>query len=163
MSRRSVRKFKDVPITKEILLKILEYGRWAPSGLNNQPWKIIGIVRKDILMELAKCTSSGHILKLAGAAFVIYLDKKRQYNYTKDVQGIGAFFENMLLGIHAEHLGGCWLGQILNKTEEVNKILKISSNDYELMGVIALGYPDPSELAQEGERKPINEIFEFFE
>ncbi len=162
-SRRSVRKFTDQPISKETLMKIVEYGRWAPSGLNNQPWKIIGVTRKDVLIELSNCTSSGHILREASAAFVIYLNKKLQYNYTKDVQGIGALFENILLGIHAEKLGGCWLGQILNKTEEVNNILNIKSSDFELMGVIALGYPDPSELKQEAERKPINEIFEFLE
>ena len=162
-SRRSVRKFLKKPISKEQLLKIVEYGRWAPSGLNNQPWKIIGVQIKEILLELAKCTTSDHILKEAAAALVIYLDKRLQYNYTKDVQGIGALFENLLLGIHAEQLGGCWLGQILNKSEEVNKILNINSNEYELMGVIAIGVPDPLELSQDGERKSIDEIFEFFE
>ena len=162
-SRRSVRKFLNQPISKELLLKIVEYGRWAPSGLNNQPWKIIGILKKELLLELANCTTSSHVLKEAAAALVIYLDKRLQYNYTKDIQGIGALFQNLLLGIHAENIGGCWLGEILNKTEKVNKILNISSNEYELMGVIAIGIPKPSELSQESKRKSIDEIFEFFE
>ncbi|MDD4183330.1 MAG: nitroreductase family protein, partial [Candidatus Omnitrophica bacterium] len=37
-SRRSVRKFKKTDISAETIGKILEAGKWAPSGLNNQPW-----------------------------------------------------------------------------------------------------------------------------
>jgi len=39
--RRSVRKFKKKTVSKQIVEKILEAGRWAPSGLNNQPWRFM--------------------------------------------------------------------------------------------------------------------------
>jgi nitroreductase len=161
-TRRSIRKFLDVEVDKSKIEKIIEYGRWAPSGLNNQPWKTICITQKDILAELAKCTSSGKVLLSSKVALAIYLDKKQQYNYVKDIQGIGAFIQNILLGVHAEQLGACWLGEILNKTDKVNEILKIDSSQFELMAVIAIGVPTQEELTQSSERKSIDEIFEFF-
>ena len=35
--RRSIRKYTDEPVSREDLTAILQAGRWAPSGLNNQP------------------------------------------------------------------------------------------------------------------------------
>ncbi|MDQ1253664.1 MAG: hypothetical protein QG646_2851, partial [Euryarchaeota archaeon] len=36
LTRRSVREFTDRQISKEEINTILNAGRWAPSGLNNQ-------------------------------------------------------------------------------------------------------------------------------
>ncbi|MBU4341978.1 MAG: nitroreductase family protein, partial [Candidatus Altiarchaeota archaeon] len=43
-NRRSVREFLDKEVDDSLIEKILEAGRWAPSGLNNQPWRFV-IVR----------------------------------------------------------------------------------------------------------------------
>jgi nitroreductase len=37
--RRAIRSFKSTPVPKKILEEVLEYGRWAPSGSNTQPWE----------------------------------------------------------------------------------------------------------------------------
>jgi len=37
-SRRSIRQFREVPVSDELLNQILESGLWSPSGMNNQPW-----------------------------------------------------------------------------------------------------------------------------
>ncbi len=42
-SRRSVRRYTDEPVTDEIIDKILEAARWAPTGENHQPWRLIVI------------------------------------------------------------------------------------------------------------------------
>lgn len=39
--RRSIRKFKDKVVPKEIIEKILELATKAPSGKNRQPWKFV--------------------------------------------------------------------------------------------------------------------------
>lgn len=39
--RRSIRKFKDKGVPKEIIEKILELATKAPSGKNRQPWKFV--------------------------------------------------------------------------------------------------------------------------
>ncbi len=43
--RRSIRRFKDIPVPKDDITKILEAGRWAPSATNSQPWHFV-VVKK---------------------------------------------------------------------------------------------------------------------
>ena len=57
-SRRSIRKFSDKPVPKEIIEQILDAGRVAPSAKNRQPWKYIvfGGKQKD---DLLNCMEKG--------------------------------------------------------------------------------------------------------
>jgi nitroreductase len=138
-SRRSVRKFKRVNIPAKIIKKILEAGRWAPSGLNNQPWRFMVLegTQKDIL---AKYTHYGYIIKGADKVILVFLDRKSSYNLEKDLMAIGACIQNMLLYIHSQKLGACWLGEILNKRKAVEDLLNITKH-LEFVAAIALGYP----------------------
>lgn len=55
-SRRSIRKYLDKDVPDELLEKILEAARWAPSGENAQPWRFIIIrdkKKREILGEIA--------------------------------------------------------------------------------------------------------------
>ena len=49
--RRSIRNYTDKNIPASVINQILEAGRWAPSGLNNQPWRFLVIKNKDILKK----------------------------------------------------------------------------------------------------------------
>ncbi|MFX1396289.1 MAG: nitroreductase [Promethearchaeota archaeon] len=164
MSRRSIRNFKEEEIDKNIAIKILECARWAPSGLNNQPWKVNVVVHPTIKRLLADCTKYGQIIENASINFVVFLDLNKSYNRVKDIQGIGAFMHNILLCSHALGLGSVWLGEILNKKEAVNEIFKLESKIYELMGVIALGIIDDSQKSgnKDRERQPIDAFTEFY-
>lgn len=42
-SRRSIRSFTDQPVADELVAKVIEAARWAPSGANSQPWEFIVI------------------------------------------------------------------------------------------------------------------------
>lgn len=53
-SRRSIRRFKDKPIPREILYSILDVARWAPSAHNAQPWRCIIIEDPLVKTELAR-------------------------------------------------------------------------------------------------------------
>ncbi len=153
--RRSIRRFKDKPVDDECVKKIIEMGTWAPSGMNNQPWKFVIIKDKELKDRVAQQTRFSRIIKEAPVCIAVFLDKDQSYNRVKDIQAIGACIQNMLLTIHAMGLGGVWLGEILNKREEVERILKVPPN-LELMAVIAFGYP--AESGGEGSRKPLSEV-----
>ncbi|MHA1301945.1 MAG: nitroreductase family protein, partial [Candidatus Helarchaeota archaeon] len=139
--RFSVRKFKSNSVSDDLLKEILDSARWAPSGLNNQPWKFIILKDPQIKDEVAAQTHYSQIIRNAPICIAVFYDKDEGYNYVKDVQAIGAAIQNMLLAISNLELGGVWLGEILNKRENVEKILNVPQA-YELMAVIALGYPD---------------------
>ena len=137
ISRRSVRKFTNEKITKETILKILECARWAPSGLNNQPWEFI-VIESENKNKLAECTKYGQIIRSAPVCIAVYYNKDRGYNRVKDIQGVSAAMQNILLSIHMLGLGGVCLGEILNQQSDVNKLLETPDN-IEFMGVIAFG------------------------
>lgn len=154
--RRSIRKYTDEPVSREDLTAILEAGRWAPSGLNNQPWRFMVINRDDPRHEkLAECTKYAHIVRKSAACVCVMLEKEAMYSEMKDHQGAGACVQNMLLAIHALGLGGVWLGQIINDQEASLGALGISPETYELQAVIALGHPDQNGSSK---RKELSEL-----
>lgn len=154
-TRRSIRRFTSEAIEDEQLNRIIEAGIRAPSGLNNQPWKLAIIKDHHKKMSLAPLTRYSPIVEGAPVLMVVFLDSSLSYDHTKDIQAIGAFIQNMLLAIHALDLGGVWLGEILKNKNEVSKLLNAPKH-LELMAVVALGHP-----AEEGvrkDRKPLEEV-----
>jgi nitroreductase len=143
-SRRSVREFTDEKIGDEAIEKILDAGRWAPSGLNNQPWRFKVLKGKE-KYALAECTKYGHIIKGAPVLIAVFLDENESYDRTKDIQAVGACIQNMLLSAHSQGVGAVWLGEILSQRIEAEKILQ-APESCELMAVLALGRPKKSKI-----------------
>ncbi len=164
--RKSVRSFIYKKITKEVILEIIEAGRWAPSGKNSQPWRVCIVIHPTVKRMLSELTKYGGIIEDAYVDLVIFLDLERAYERTKDLQAIGAFIQNILLGVHAqEELGAVWIGEILNRKEEVNQIFKLPLEKFELMGVVAIGMMDEArEKARKEprERRPVDEFIDWF-
>jgi len=46
-SRRTIRKYKQKEVSNELMEKIIESAKWAPSWLNQQPWEFILIKDKE--------------------------------------------------------------------------------------------------------------------
>lgn len=154
-TRRSVREFTRKDVSGQQIEKILEAGCWAPSGLNNQPWRFKVVKDAELREKLSKCTKYGGIILDAPVCIAVFLDNKESYDRTKDVQAVGACIQNMLLVIHSLGLGAVWLGEILNKRREVEELLEVS-NECELMAVVALG--EPKEKKRTSKRKNIREL-----
>ncbi|AKB21083.1 nitroreductase [Methanosarcina sp. WH1] len=155
LNRRSVREFTDKPISKDEINIILNAGRWAPSGLNNQPWRFIVVREKGTIMQLSECTHYTKVVVGAPLLIAVYLDTENSYSHTKDVQAIGAAIQNMLLACCELGLGAVWLGEILKQNEKVNSILECPSK-LELMAVLAIGEPVPKERTST--RKALSEL-----
>jgi nitroreductase len=97
LNRRSVREFTDNPVSKEDINIILNSGHWAPSGLNNQPWRFIVIRDQETIQKLSECTHYSGIVAGASLLIATFLDNETSYNRTKDLEAIGAAVQNMLL------------------------------------------------------------------
>ena len=52
-SRKSIRRFKQTPVSDENIKKIVDAGRWAPSANNTQPWSFIVIKDRSVLKNMA--------------------------------------------------------------------------------------------------------------
>jgi len=155
-SRRSVREFQDRPIEDDLIANILDAGRWAPSGLNNQPWHFVVVRDREIAGTLAGCTRYNSIVHSAPLLIAVFLDMDVMYDHTKDVQACGAAIQNMLLAAHGMGLGAVWLGEILNQKDEVRDILD-APGSLELMAVVAIGYPATGS-SRSSERREISGI-----
>lgn len=157
-SRRSIRKFGESPVSEDQLEKILEAGRWAPSGLNNQPWRF-AVIRDDGLRDkFSRLTHYSGIIKSSQLLITVFLDNSVSYDRTKDVQAAGACIQNMLLEAHSLGLGGVWLGEIIRSKEQIREMLGLKK-DLELMAVIALG--SPAESPKDGKRKELRDLIVF--
>jgi len=153
--RRSIRNFTEQTVDINTLYEIIQAGVWAPSGLNNQPWRFAIITDAPIRAKLAEQTTYGHIVVAAPALIAVYLDREAMYDDLKDAQSAGACIQNMLLAAEALSLGAVWLGQILKNRGKVSQILELPAN-LELMALIAIGHP--SRRDQQSQRKPLAEF-----
>ncbi len=153
--RRSIREFTDQTVDISLLHEIIKTGIWAPSGLNNQPWRFSIIQESQTIKNIAELTHYSHIVSAAQALIAVLLDTETMYDEVKDHQSAGACIQNMLLATEALGLGSVWLGQILKNKIKVNSLLAID-NKYDLMAVLAIGHP--LHHNQSSTRKNINEF-----
>ena len=157
-TRRSVRRFDDKPVPEELLSEILEAGRWAPSGMNNQPWKFAVIEDRSINEGISKLTRYAGIVRSARVLIAVFLDNAESYHRTKDVQAMGACIQNMLLEAHSLGLGAVWLGEIIKSDAQLRQLLGLGG-ELELMAVIALGYA--TESPKSTKRKELKDLIVF--
>jgi nitroreductase len=157
-SRRSVRKFNPEPVPGELIERVLEAGRWAPSGLNNQPWRFAVITDAGLRKEISTLTHYSKIVLGAKVLIAVFLDTEKSYHREKDIQATGACLQNMLLESHSLGLGAVWLGEIIKSSGQIRRLLGLGKG-LELMAVVALGYPD--EKPKSVKRNALNELVVF--
>jgi nitroreductase len=154
--RRSVRAFIDQSVSDEILKPILDAGRYAPSGHNTQPWRIVVVKSAEKRKQLAELAPQDDMIKTAPLTLAVLLDRTAGYDELKDAQAIGAMIENMLLAVHSLGLAACWMGKARDsRMEEV-----IGAREHEdLMALIPVGYAASS--PEDVDRLPLEEIARF--
>ncbi len=153
--RRSVRHFLDAPVGRNIILEALRAASWAPSGLNNQPWRFAIVWDPSLKDQLAKLTRYATVLRNAAVLIPVFLDKETSYDQLKDTQAVGAAIQNMLLALHAQEVGAVWIGEILKNQDRVLEILGLPTR-LQLMAVVAVGHP--AHRNQSSHRQPLEEL-----
>lgn len=167
-SRRSTRRFADRPVEAEKLEQIIEAGRFAPSGCNNQSTHFLVIRNRAVLEKLAELVQSEFAAQgedsplQVSCAGAIRASKAGSYRYDYHtpiliVTANGADYgnamadcacalENMMLMANGLDLGSCWINQLrwLNGSKVLNAYLrKLGMGESEIVyGSLALGYPD---------------------
>lgn len=156
--RRSIRKYKSEPIPDELIEKILEAGRWAPTGGNIQPWKFI-VVKDQKILNMVRKISPGY-LGVTPLAIVVCSDRQKAYTLGgklgRDYLSIAdcsMAVENMLLAAHALGLGSCPVKSFSHVA--LKEILDIPEGiEPEL--IVIIGYPD--ERPPPPPRLPLKEV-----
>ena len=138
-TRRSIRIFKPYKISKKEIKMLLEAARWAPSGLNLQPWQFIVVLDKKKIYQIAHLSSTliGYkkgCTKDASCIIAVLLTIPGRRMLTN----LGLTMQNICLQAHALGLGSCIFGSFDKKA--VSKILSIPFHK-QLCYLIFVGKP----------------------
>jgi len=152
-TRRSVREFTWDSVERGDIEKILDAGRFAPSGKNTQPWRFVVVESAGKKEELAKLAPQAGMIATASVTLAVLLDRDAGYDELKDAQGIGAAIENILLAVHSLGLGACWMGKTRNA--EIERVVGARARE-ELMALIPIGHP--AESSNDASRHPLETI-----
>jgi len=159
-TRRSIRSYKPDPIPDDILNRILEAVRIAPSGSNRQPWKFI-LVKDERLKRMVAEACHGQSFIAEAPIVVVACGYNIHYNrggYMGDMSmlvDVSIAFTHLILAARAEGLGTCWIGAFNN--ERLKKLLNIPE-DVNVVAVTPLGYPKGEAFREPGYRKSLEEI-----
>jgi nitroreductase len=172
--RRSVRKYKKNPVHLETIYKILEAGRYAPSGANSQPWIYIVVtengLKEKIRKEAEKIEKRFH--KNASNSLKLWL-KKQKITYKKIflteaptlvvVAGLTTapyWLEStwisiayILLSVKSQNLGT--LTYTPSETDFLNKLLDIPKQ-YQPVAILPIGEPEEKDHTIKN-RKPLKQ------
>jgi len=163
--RRSVRKFTDKPVDRDLLDGLLTEALWAPSGMNRQAWKFV-VLRGEAFKILLRFSVGmvedmegpliaeqfndkmrsfvkGYFSNLGGATTAVACLSKAADTYVAEHDNLvsgAAIMYNFLLLAHEAGLACCWMTGHLLHEREFMQLLGIEG--YKLIGVTPVGYPD---------------------
>ena len=167
-TRHSTRKFKEEPVPQEVLDKVIEAGRQAPSGKHKNQSRFIVIRKKEVLQEIIalvqqefakmevtpenddnfggaiRAAKKGGYVFMYKAPVLIVVANKRDYG--NKYADVSCAMQNMMLAANALDLGSCWINQL--RWLQDNPVLRAylqklgMAEDEEVCASLSIGYPD---------------------
>jgi len=152
-TRRSIREYSNEPIAKEILEKIIDAARFAPTARNVQPWEFIVITEIPTLKKLSELAENGRFLAEAKACIAVFCSDTKYY-----LEDGCAATCNILLAAAALGIGSCWVaGDKKPYALKVAQLLNVPIA-YKLVSLVALGYPKPKDSFYLAEKRSLKEV-----
>jgi nitroreductase len=134
-TRKSIRAYSPKLVPNELLLKIAEAAKLAPSAGNIQPWHFIFVTDKDKLKAFSETRYSGF---LADSPVVVVGCGDQKASPKWYMVDVTIALENIVLAAASEGLGTCWVGSF--EEDKVKQLLNIPK-DYRVVALVAMGYP----------------------
>jgi nitroreductase len=147
VNRRSIRRFKPEQIKTDELNAVLEAGKYAPSGANQQSALFIVVQNKEMTEKITRLNAAvlGKDLDpFYGAPTIILVlaDKTK----VTPIEDASLALGNMFNAAYSLGLGSCWVHRTkqMFEAEEGKALLKEWGVEGEYIGVgsCILGYPD---------------------
>lgn len=163
-TRESIRNYDaGKPVPGDVLERILEAGRLAPSACNNQPWRFLVISSREMLAKVRDCydrewfKQAPHVLVIAGLKDKAWVRGFDGYNSIETDLAIA--MTHILLAAENEGVGGCWIENY--NPGLLYKALNVPENQV-IYGITPLGYTKP-DYKKSGikKRKSLEDIVEY--
>jgi nitroreductase len=140
-TRRSIRRYTDMPVEKEKLVQVLEAARLSPSACNNQPWDFIAVTDKAAKEKLFPAYSrdwfiDAPVIIVACSTPSAAWSRKGSEEYWKVDAAIA--MQSLVLVAHELGLGTCWIGAF--NEDKVKEALNIPEQ-VRVVAMTPLGYP----------------------
>lgn len=155
MSRRSIRKYRNEPVAREVMQEIALCGINAPNGQNKQSWEVRIVDNPEFQNEIKAVMAAAGGERAAGCFYnaPVWVFIARDNSYDFSTIDCGLLAGNMMLSAHSLGLGSVCLGSpvrfILTSPEKDKVLSKLGfSEGYELCLCIAFGYPDEAPKAK---------------
>ena len=151
LSRRSIRRYKDEPVSEEVMNNILEAGRLAPSATNNQPWHFV-IARSDKAKEACDFQSFNSWAKKACFIIVGFYRQSEVIMEKLSLMDVTIALQNMVVAGWVQGVGSCWMGAF--NEMKLKCTLELPSDSI-IVGAVAFGIPleIPSQLPKKSIKK----------
>jgi len=166
-SRVSVRKFKDQPVSEELISTMLEAARQAPSGRNTQPWRFIVIQSSDLREKLTMASNNQKWMMQAPVFIACVADLEARLGKTDCyidetcprpetkliIRDTAIAVEHLVLQAESLGLSTCWVADFAQS--DIRPLLGIPNDKY-LQAVVVVGYAAHKKPTRT--RKPLGEI-----
>jgi nitroreductase len=145
-TRRSIRKYQDLPIPFEIVGRVVEAGFNTPTAGNIQDLRFIIVQDKGKREKIAEACLQQYWMSIAPVHIVVCVDIKRGKQFygirgerLYSIQHAGAAAMGMILTAHSMGTGACWVGAF---DEEAMKSICGIPDYARPQAIITLGYAD---------------------
>lgn len=151
--RRSIRAFKDHPVPKDMLEKIVDAARFAPTARGIEPWEFIVITEPATLQKIAALAENGRFFVQAKAGIAVFCQDTKYY-----LEDGCAATENILLAATNLGIGSCWVaGDKKPYCSQVGSLLNMPQS-FKLVSLIALGYPVGKNSFHVADKRTLKEV-----
>lgn len=142
-SRRSIRKFKDIPVSDEQIELLLKAAFSAPSCRDLRPWEFLVVTNRQSLNELSDLAPGAKPLKEATLGIVVMANLKKNDCLEYCEQDLAAATQNILLEAQSLGLGGVWIGMhpTQGRSQRMKVVLRLPEHIYPFW-MIAIGHPN---------------------
>jgi len=139
-TRRSVRSYKPDPVPEEILKRLFEAVRLAPSAHNAQAYKFVLVKNPEKKQQLAQAASQEFIARSPIVIAAVSLDPEHMMSNEVPAYSVDAAIaiDHLTLVAASEGLGTCWIGAFDQK--KAKKILQVPDED-KVVALLPLGFP----------------------
>ncbi len=154
LTRRTIRRFKNIPIKFSILKELVNAGRLAPSAANLQPVEFVVVDKKSQVERIFPYLRwAGYIAPIGNppegkrpVSYIVVLINEKKAKLGFGSHDAAASIMNIILSAWGRGIGCCWIQSF--EEPAIRKILKAPSF-LKIDSIIALGYKDEEPVVED--------------
>lgn len=157
--RRTIRSFKDDPISKELILELLNDAVWAPNHGHREPWRFI-LVHEEARTKVVHTAveiyrEAGNLdaldekqiekvindaLSIPAQLIIVMKEEESDKKWEEDFAATSALIQNFQLLAWEKGLGVVWKTNPFIHHKKFHEATGIQENE-KVIGLLQLGYP----------------------